>query len=82
MDPQGRVLLEQTGLALAHADVYTQAPTDPTTGVYVGVMHMEFIQHLAGDPLQLDKIILVVSAMPSHCLKEQQVQPHQSSRKH
>ena len=48
MDPQGRLLLEQTGLALMDAAGRQQAETEPATGVYVGVMHMEFIQHLAG----------------------------------
>ena len=53
MDPQGQVLLEQTALALTDASSHKlpsspQEPPDPTMGVYVGVMHMEFIQHLAG----------------------------------
>ena len=48
MDPQGRVLLEQTGLALQDAKGRQLADVEPSTGVYVGVMHMEFIQHLAG----------------------------------
>lgn len=50
MDPQGRILLEQTALALSDASARTSCPTDTTLGVYVGVMHMEFIQHLAGGP--------------------------------
>ena len=48
MDPQGRVLLEQSGLALQDAQGRSGLATEPATGVYVGVMHMEFIQHLAG----------------------------------
>ena len=50
MDPQGRVLLEQTGLALQDAKGRLGVDTPTGTGVYVGVMHMEFIQHLAGMP--------------------------------
>ena len=50
MDPQGRLLLEQTGLALLDAKARQGQDTEAATGVYVGVMHMEFIQHLAGDP--------------------------------
>lgn len=48
MDPQGRVLLEQTGLALADAGARLGEPVDAKTGVYVGVMHMEYIQLLTG----------------------------------
>jgi acyl transferase domain-containing protein len=48
MDPQGRVLLEQSGLALADAASRSNQPTQPATGVYVGVMHMEYIQYMAG----------------------------------
>ena len=51
MDPQGRLLLEQTGLALQDARGRQGVDTEPSTGVYVGVMHMEFIQHLAGELL-------------------------------
>ena len=44
MDPQARILLEQTSLAL---DAAVCQPT-AHTGVYVGVMHMEYIQHITG----------------------------------
>ena len=53
MDPQGRLLLEQTGLALLDAKGRQGQDTEAATGVYVGVMHMEFIQHLAGEPHHL-----------------------------
>ena len=48
MDPQGRVLLEQAGLALADAGARLGEPVGARTGVYVGVMHMEYIQLLTG----------------------------------
>ena len=51
MDPQGRVLLEQTGLVLADAGARLGQPVDAKTGVYVGVMHMEYIQLLTGAAL-------------------------------
>jgi len=44
MDPQSRILLEQTSLALGAAGGQSSA----NTGVYVGVMHMEYIQHITG----------------------------------
>lgn len=46
MDPQSRVLLEQTGAALADANSTAAAATGAATGVYVGVMHMEYIQYM------------------------------------
>ena len=53
MDPQGRILLEQTGLALADAESEKLFSTsEPATGVYVGVMHMEYIQFMSGRSLQ------------------------------
>lgn len=51
MDPQGRILLEQTGLALADADADPSrllGSSHAATGVYVGVMHMEYIQWMSG----------------------------------
>jgi len=48
MDPQGRLLLEQTGLALGDAWARAAAPVPPGAGVYVGVMHMEYIQFMDG----------------------------------
>ena len=49
MDPQGRILLEQTGLAIADSEsdkLFTAS--QPAMGVYVGVMHMEYIQFMSG----------------------------------
>ncbi len=46
MDPQSRVLLEQTGAALADANSTAAGATGAATGVYVGVMHMEYIQYM------------------------------------
>ena len=46
MDPQSRFLLEQTGAALADAAGSAAGAAPPNTGVYVGVMHIEFIQYL------------------------------------
>ncbi len=46
MDPQSRFLLEQTGAALADAAGSAAGAAPPNTGVYVGVMHIEFIHYL------------------------------------
>ena len=48
MDPQGRILLEQCSLALRDAEACIQHSVDQQTGVYVGVMHMEYIQYMTG----------------------------------
>ena len=48
MDPQSRILLEQAGAALADANSVPDTATGPSTGTYVGVMHMEYIQHITG----------------------------------
>lgn len=53
MDPQGRHLLEQTHLALMDASGRIGHHPGPDTGVYVGVMHMEFIQYLASNGLKI-----------------------------
>lgn len=47
MDPQSRILLEQTHLAIADATLRVGSPVPSDTGVYVGVMHMEFLQYLS-----------------------------------
>lgn len=49
MDPQSRFLLEQTGAALADAASGAAGAAPPNTGVYVGVMHIEFIQYLSSE---------------------------------
>ena len=49
MDPQSRILLEQTSTLLNNAEL-GEMPSIANTGVYVGVMHMEYIQHLTGIP--------------------------------
>ena len=48
MDPQGRLLLEQAGLALGDAGGRQGLPVATAAGVYVGVMHMEYIQFMNG----------------------------------
>lgn len=48
MDPQGRVLLETTAGALADTAAGATGPAPAATGVYVGVMHMEYIQYMTG----------------------------------
>lgn len=48
MDPQGRLLLEQSSLALADAGGRLSEPVSAETGIYVGVMHMEYIQLMTG----------------------------------
>lgn len=53
MDPQGRLLLEQSALSLRDASLRLEQDLDPKTGVYVGVMHMEFIQYMNGERLHL-----------------------------
>ena len=56
MDPQGRILLEQCGQALreVQGNAGTE-PLGPAVGVYVGVMHMEFIQYMHGADLACTK---------------------------
>ena len=76
MDPQGRLLLEQTGLALQDAKGRQGTDTEPATGVYVGVMHMEFIQHLAGEPLPLSPCH---ASQASGCLLTMADQQHNST---
>ena len=49
MDPQGRLLLEQSAMALRDANLRLEQDMDANTGVYVGVMHMEFIQYMNGE---------------------------------
>ena len=50
MDPQGRLLLEQSGLALASSepDKFFSS-SEQAVGCYIGVMHMEYIQFMAGE---------------------------------
>ena len=48
MDPQGRILLEQSRLALTDAEIRVEEPVGAEMGVYVGVMHMEYIQYMTG----------------------------------
>lgn len=64
MDPQGRILLEQTGLAFSDATPEKFFSSfEPAMGVYVGVMHMEYIQFMSGDPfLQVKRHLLILSA--------------------
>ena len=49
MDPQGRILLEQCSLALRDAEARSEHLAGRETGVYVGVMHMEYIQYMTGE---------------------------------
>lgn len=51
MDPQSRFLLEQTSSALADAAGSIAGPAPANSGVYVGVMHIEFIQYLSSERL-------------------------------
>ena len=44
MDPQNRLLLEQSALALADASCSVDSLNDSKTGVYVGCMYQEYIQ--------------------------------------
>ena len=46
MDPQNRLLLEQSALALADASCSVSSLTDSKTGVYVGCMYQEYVQVL------------------------------------
>ncbi len=62
MDPQGRLLLEQSALGLRDANLRLQRDMDANTGVYVGVMHMEFIQYMNG---KLVDLLLYVMPNPS-----------------
>lgn len=61
MDPQGRLLLEQSGLALASSEAeYSFSSAEQAMGVYIGVMHMEYIQFMSG--------IQLITLMPHHDL--------------
>ena len=44
MDPQIRLLLEQTQVAMVGADINVGSLMDTQTGVYVGCMYQEFTQ--------------------------------------
>ena len=44
MDPQNRLLLEQSALALVDAARSVGSLSDSKTGVYVGCMYQEYIQ--------------------------------------
>ena len=63
MDPQGRMLLEQHHLALQDAQRCSGAPSPLDTGVYVGVMHMEFIQYLAGNGARVTPAVTTGNGM-------------------
>ena len=63
MDPQGRILLEQTHLALKDAEITTSTPCPTDTGVYVGVMHIEFIQYLAANGVKLTPGVITGNGM-------------------
>jgi len=64
MDPQGRILLEQTHLALQNAEFGSSETAIPTdTGVYVGVMHMEYIQYLAGNGARVTPAVTTGNGM-------------------
>jgi len=58
VDPQGRILLEQSGLALTDANAQLKQSVGLETGVYVGVMHMEYIQYMTGKQLPLKSSLL------------------------
>ena len=60
MDPQSRILLEQTSLALSAAGSQPAS----NTGVYVGVMHMEYIQHITGGSSSATWIELSLYGVP------------------
>jgi acyl transferase domain-containing protein/NADPH:quinone reductase-like Zn-dependent oxidoreductase/acyl carrier protein/NAD(P)-dependent dehydrogenase (short-subunit alcohol dehydrogenase family) len=63
MDPQGRMLLEQTHLALQNAEFSTKTTIPNDTGVYVGVMHMEYIQYLAGNGARVTPAVTTGNGM-------------------
>lgn len=44
MDPQNRILLEQSALALEDASASVGSFADSKTGVYVGCMYQEYTQ--------------------------------------
>eukprot|EP00887_Chlorella_sp_A99_P003342 scaffold26.g3342.t1 len=63
MDPQGRVLLEQAHLALTDAAGRLGRRVGHDTGVYVGVMHIEFVQYLASLGTRLTPPVVTGSGM-------------------
>ncbi len=72
MDPQGRILLEQCSLALRDTEARSEHPAERETGVYVGVMHMEYIQYMTGedafafDHERINIPLYEVAVVPSH----------------
>jgi acyl transferase domain-containing protein len=66
MDPQGRVLLETTAGALADAAAGAAGPAPAATGVYVGVMHMEYIQYMTGMQYTLILLYSLVHRKKQH----------------
>lgn len=63
MDPQGRMLLEQTHLAFKNAEFSSKSAIPTDTGVYVGVMHMEYIQYLAGNGARVTPAVTTGNGM-------------------
>lgn len=48
LDPQARILLEQTAQAFKSADGTFQRAWDAATGVYVGCMYTEYLHSVLG----------------------------------
>lgn len=62
MDPQGRLLLEQMRQAVSDVGL-RQGTLSNQVGVYVGVMHMEFIQYLASRGMRVTPAVTTGNGM-------------------
>ena len=60
LDPQARILLEQTGQAFAQADQAFPRAWDAATGVYVGCMYTEYLEGVLGPLVRLAACLLLV----------------------
>ncbi|PSC74792.1 Polyketide synthase [Micractinium conductrix] len=63
MDPQCRVLLEHTHLSLADASSRSRQPMPLDSGVYVGVMQMEFLQYCSNAGLAVGPNLITGNGM-------------------
>ncbi|PSC67708.1 non-ribosomal peptide [Micractinium conductrix] len=63
MDPQCRVLLEHTHLSLTDASSRSRQPVPLDTGVYVGVMQLEFLQYCTNAGLAVGPNLITGNGM-------------------
>ena len=68
LDPQARILLEQTGQAFAQAGQAFARAWDAATGVYVGCMYTEYLDSVLGPLVRLVAYSLGLLAL-GQCLE-------------